>query len=278
MISALIAVIAGTAFDILSDNGKAGYTGSTGEATCTSCHNSYGASNSGPGSISISSNLINGNQYIPGQTYNVHVIVRQTGRSLFGLGCEALTTTNTNGGTLVITNSAKTHLATKTVSGVSRNNVVHQLNGGAHADSMDFTFNWVAPITNIGNVKFWFSGIAANGNGNENGDYVYNNSLVVTPASATGIEEAINTHALLVNAIAAEHRLQLNFEIQNVGETFIYIYDLNGRQVLKQREENSLIGMKQVDVKLPYAMQSGIYLVTVQSGKEKRTQKISLLF
>ncbi|CAN5601729.1 hypothetical protein BH11BAC2_BH11BAC2_22340 [soil metagenome] len=71
----LAAVTAGTAFSILSETGKAGYTGSTGETTCISCHNTYPVSNGGPGYLTITSNLVNGTQYIPGQTYTMHVKV-----------------------------------------------------------------------------------------------------------------------------------------------------------------------------------------------------------
>ena len=44
--------------EMLSDNGKAGYTGSSGETKCNNCHNSY-ALNSGGGSVVLSSDMVN---------------------------------------------------------------------------------------------------------------------------------------------------------------------------------------------------------------------------
>ena len=164
---------------ILSDNGKAGKTGSTGELTCRDCHGDF-AANAAGGSIAISNTGMTNWQYVPGQTYPITVTIARTGMSLFGLGVECLTATNTNAGTFIITNTASTQLKSATVSGVNRVNVVHQLNGGASTNSKAFTFNWTAPATGTGTVKFYFAGIAGNNDGNESGDYVYNSVQIAT--------------------------------------------------------------------------------------------------
>ena len=151
---------------MMSDNGKAGKTGSPGELTCIDCHG-----DSGGGSIAVSG--ITGGTYTPGTTYNLSVVIARTGSSLFGLGFEALTAANANAGTLTITNATQTQLKSATVSGVSRQSVVHQLNGGATSNTHTFTFNWTAPVAGTGNVTFYFAGVACNSDGNESGDYVY---------------------------------------------------------------------------------------------------------
>ncbi|MBK8586567.1 MAG: T9SS type A sorting domain-containing protein [Bacteroidetes bacterium] len=162
---------------MMSDNGKAGKTGSPGELTCIDCHGDF-AANSGGGSIAVSG--ITGGTYTPGTTYNLSVVIARTGSSLFGLGFEALTAANANAGTLTITNATQTQLKSATVSGVSRQSVVHQLNGGATSNTHTFTFNWTAPAAGAGNVTFYFAGVACDNDGNESGDYVYNSSLVLT--------------------------------------------------------------------------------------------------
>ena len=169
---------------ILSDNGKAGKTGSPSELTCRDCHSDF-AANSGGGSIAISNVGMTNWQYTPGQTYAITVTVAKSGMGMFGLGVECLTTANANAGTFVITNAASTQLKSATVSGVSRVNVVHQLNGGVAANSKAFTFNWTAPAAGTGTVKFYYAGIAADNSGDEAGDYVYNGSQTVTENSCT---------------------------------------------------------------------------------------------
>lgn len=61
-----IAMIALFTSEQMSDNGKAGYTGSPGEQTCTNCHNDF-TLNSGGGSISIGSPAMTNWEYTPGQ-------------------------------------------------------------------------------------------------------------------------------------------------------------------------------------------------------------------
>ena len=270
---AIIAVVMSTAFGILSDNGKAGYTGSQGELNCDDCHNSYGNSNSGTGTIYVTSTMSNW-QYVPGQTYTVNVIIKQTGKPLFGLGFEALTSTNTNAGSLVITNSAKTQIKTKTVSGVTRNNVVHQFNGGLHADSAIFTFNWVAPTTNIGNITFYFAGIAANNNGSENNDYAYHSSRVVTPASATGILEQNKSISEFKSYINSEGRIAIEFQSAATDQPRINLYDMKGRMISSQLIDSHSIGEVKSSISIPAELKSGSYIVSILSKNQKLSSKL----
>lgn len=273
MLIAVLAIIMSTAFGILSDNGKAGYTGSQGELKCDDCHNTYGNSNSGTGTIYVTSTMSNW-QYVPGQTYTVNVIVKQSGRPLFGVGFEALTSTNANAGSLVITNPAKTQIKTKTVSGVTRNNVVHQLNGGMHADSAIFTFNWVAPTTNIGNVTFYFAGISANNNGSENNDYVYNSSKVVTPASASGILEQNKSISEFKSYINNEGRIAIEFQSTSADQPRINLYDMKGRMISSQLIESHSIGEVKSSISIPAELKSGNYIVSILSHSNKLSSKI----
>ncbi len=166
----------------MSDNGKAGKTGSPGELNCTDCHGSY-ALNSGGGSVSLQAAGMPTFQYTAGQTYTMSVTVTRSANSLFGIGLEALTATNANAGTLTVTDAASTSIKNATVSGVSRRNLVHTFDGGASSGSKVFNFSWTAPATGTGNVTFYYAGVACNGNGSESGDYVYTGSQVFTEQS-----------------------------------------------------------------------------------------------
>ena len=188
----------------MSDNGKAGATGSPGEVTCHNCHNDF-LTNSGQGSISINSSIFPNGEYIPGNTYNVEIYVQKNGMPLFGVGVECLTATATgpNAGTLTITNPATTQIKTSTTTiGVSRTNVVHQFNGGNSSGGMFFRFNWTAPPAGTGPVTFYFAGIAANNDGNESGDYVYVDSYNLQENISTGINETqVNNKNIYLKSI-----------------------------------------------------------------------------
>lgn len=270
----IVMAIFGTAFEILEENGKAGYTGSPSELTCIDCHSTYGSSNSGPGTIYLTSTMSNW-QYVPGQTYTISVVVKHTGKPLFGLGFEALTASNTNAGTLQITNTIKTQIKTKTISGVTRNNVVHKMNGGLASDSCVFTFNWTAPATNIGNVNFYFSGIAANNDGSEDFDYVYNSSKLVTPASTTGLLENGKNESLKLFQ-DMDKNIVLQYSTAVSSRPIVEIYDLMGHLISSRTFDNTPSGPVQLHVERPLGIQNGVYMVNLISGDEIHAGKIIL--
>jgi SprB repeat len=154
--------------------GIAGKTGSPGENTCGECH---GGSASGS---SILSSNIPATGYVPGTVYSVTLTVAESGLSLFGLGLEALNSGNTNGGTLT------PGTGTQILLSGSRRNIVQTLNGGASAGSHAFTFSWTAPAASTGDVTFYYTGLAANGNGSsDGGDHSYTGSAIFSPLTST---------------------------------------------------------------------------------------------
>jgi hypothetical protein len=176
----VIGCIVLTSATVVKENGKAGNTGSPGETTCRQCHNDF-ALNAPGGGIQLSSTNMPGWMYEPGTTYHMKVTVGKQGATLFGVGLEALTTSNTNAGTLVIT-EASSQLKNATIGGVARRNLVHVENGGLANNQKAFIFDWQAPATDVGNVTFYFTGNAADGDGSNNGDFIYRGKRVVTPA------------------------------------------------------------------------------------------------
>lgn len=254
--------------EMLSDNGKAGYTGSPGENKCNNCHSSY-ALNSGGGSIVLTSDMVNW-QYEPGYTYNVTATVSRTGNSLFGIGLEALTTANANAGTLTSADY-HTQIKTKTVSSVVRNNIVHTLNGGTNANSMAFTFNWTAPSTNIGNVTMYYCGVAANSNGNENLDYVYNASQLITPMTGASTAELGEQQLLSVYPNPATDVLNITSDLSVSNPVMYKVFDLSGKQI----QELTVSGRREYQLNISsYA--KGIYYLSAENGDHNFSKKIAI--
>ena len=159
-----------------NQSGIAGRNNSPSETNCTSCHNSY-TLGSGSGSMIITHNIPVGG-YTPSTTYTITVTITQAAMPVFGFGFEALNTSNTSAGTLIVTNSTTTKLLTASN---GRSNITHKTNGGLTTGSHAFTFNWTSPSSNIGNITFYAGGVAGNNNGNEFSDYVYVTSMLITP-------------------------------------------------------------------------------------------------
>ncbi len=257
----------------MSDNGKAGYTGSPGELYCTDCHSTY-ALNSGGGSVVLTSTNMTNWLYDSGVTYHMVATVSRTGNLLFGTCVEALTTANANAGTLVITNTAKTAIKTKTVSGVSRRSVVHNLNAGQGTNTYSFTFDWTAPSSNIGDVKFYFTGVAANSNGNENGDYVYSGNQIVTYNLNNGIVELAGGKEISVYPMPVQDHFTLNYELKSTGTVNINLYNSTGALVANLAKKVLNSGDYPDNFYLPQQLSSGTYILSVETDSGIRTRKI----
>jgi hypothetical protein len=266
-----------SAFDIMSDNGRAGATGSPGESTCNqaNCHTGNSINAAG-GSITIDAPGLVNWEYNLGVTYTINVTVARTGINLFGLGFEALTSAGANAGTLAVINS-QTTTKNATVLGNSRRSIVHNLNGGASANSHTFTFKWTAPTTNIGNVTFYVAGNAANGNGSVSGDFIYNTSQVVTPIAAAGIAENYsNTLELSVFPNPVVEYVTLNYSLENSGFVTARLIAADGKFTEVLFTEKQQTGKQTKTVELNPGLAKGIYFIEIQAGNNKMAKKVIL--
>jgi hypothetical protein len=93
------------------------------------------------------------------------------------------------------------------------------------ASGASWTFNWVAPSTDVGLVTFYAAGNEANNNGNESGDQIYTTSAstrvagVITGApTITGA--AVNKKQLLVMGENFDFEAQLLMDGAKQKKTF----------------------------------------------------------
>jgi len=155
----------------------AGVTGAPGELTCSSCHS--GPANNGQFTIEAPAS------YEPGQT--ISITVRHTNgdssRRIWGFQLTALTSGNEKAGSLQ--NPGMLGLLNNDGPGNSRQYIQHTLEsnfsgqtGGAH-----WTFDWVAPSTDVGPITLYASGNQGNNNGTNSGDQIYTASVTINPPS-----------------------------------------------------------------------------------------------
>lgn len=261
--------------DILDDNGKAGKTGSPGETTCntTNCHTGN-VENAAGGSITINCPTMTNWKYVPGQTYTINVTVERSGVSLFGLGFEALTASGANAGSLVVTNSTQNTTKSANIGGNLRTSVVHKLNGGASANSHTFTFNWIAPSTDIGSVTFYVAGNAANANTLVSGDYIYSASQVIT-SPTTGVLDVNEKQSLYtVYPNPAVDEINVAYKLNETADLSVKLISLNGATVYNQLLERQFAGQHTHQIKLNQEIAKGVYFLELMVNNETFTQKV----
>jgi hypothetical protein len=251
-------------------NGKAGATGSPSESACNAsgCHVGT-ALNSGPGSVTISSSNLTDWMYVPGQSYSISVTVAETGRSLFGLGFEALKSNGDNAGTLVA--GTGTTIKTKVVGGFSRKNIVQQTDAGATSNSHTFTFTWNAPATDVGNITFYVAGNAANNDNDEAGDHIYTSSQVV--GTFVGVNEYYNPDfALNIYPNPASQSLNVQYKLQNASTVGLIIYDSQGAIITQLQNQLETSGEYQKSFDIT-GLAAGNYMLELNVNNERKMIK-----
>lgn len=269
--------VAAMSFDILDDTGKAGRTGSPGETTCTGCHTGA-AINDGVGSVVISSPDLGVNwEYMPGDTYQIDVTVARAGSPLFGFDIECLTgsTPAQNAGVMVVTNTQETHLLNATVSTVVRKNMTHQLNAGLSSNSKTFSFMWIAPATNVGNVTFYCTGNAANNNGAKTGDFIYSTTQVVTPAFGAGTGDFVkaeNDFTVFPNPV--NENIFVTYNVEAGQKVDFSLFTLEGKMAGPMYTFQGTGFPATSQLNLPSDLASGVYFVKMQSESIMSIQKV----
>ncbi len=159
----------------------AGVTGAPGEITCATsgCHT--GTPNSGPGQFKIDAPRV----YQPGATYQITVTHTTTdvSRRRWGFQLTALTAGNGKGGDIQRPNSL-VQIFNDDGPGFNRQYIEHTINGtfAGTQGGGSWTFDWVAPSSDVGPITFYAAGNEANNDGTNTGDQIYTATAVSNPA------------------------------------------------------------------------------------------------
>lgn len=260
--------------ELLSDNGRAGNTGSPGELTCNTnqCHNSF-TLNSGTGSVSATSTMNNWT-YDPLTSYTITVKVAKASIHLFGFAAEILTSANANAGNLVVYDATRTQIKTATISGVSRRAMTHKLNGGASQDSMLFIFNWTSPDTTAGPVTLYYAGNASNADTHATGDYIYTGSQIITPSSGNKVNEISQVDPFTVTPNPASTNFGIHFTMLKNENVLVKLYSMNGSLSYELLSGEFPAGPTNETIQLPSQIAGGLYILSVESASNRICKKM----
>lgn len=169
-------------------------TGGFKEGTCVRCHSSFPLNEGRTlgGIFKIEGEPRN---YEPGVTYTLTVIAAHPGQSRWGFQLSARSAdSGSQAGSFAPLDSA-THVQTE--DGIE---YISHTEGGTRKGVLDgpveFRFTWTAPSQSGGMVIFNAAGNAANGNGNQEGDYIYTAGSFTRPAgTARPVTTAARSHA-----------------------------------------------------------------------------------
>src|SRR5262245_9689860 len=160
--------------------------------------------NAAGGSVTIDG-LPTASGWAPGQTYPLTITIQRPGQRLFGFQLSAVAdATNQQAGTLaagsgrvkVICGGGTQATSTVTLSCSTPNAIQYAEHTDARVVTSTYNVNWTAPASAaVGTIRFNVAGNAANGDGNNTGDFIYTRVDRVDPAAAPPPPPDLTTRA-----------------------------------------------------------------------------------
>ena len=160
---------------------EAGRTGAPSETTCATsgCHTGSAFENTQKFIIEAP------DEYEPGNTYEIKVrhLNGESSRRRWGFQLTALTDSNSRAGNLQGING-QTQLIEGGPGG-SRQYIEHTFIGsfGGQRTTASWTFNWVAPSSDVGSVTLYAAGNQGNDDGTSSGDQIFIARATIDPAA-----------------------------------------------------------------------------------------------
>jgi hypothetical protein len=188
-IGAMILISTSGLTDTFSSGAPVGSTGAEGELTCgkAGCHignNETNNINTGKGVFSITCEN-NIQQYIPGKTYEITVVLKEKNIERFGFSLTALDEHHRKAGTLIVSDEQRTQIFEGARQFADRTYITYRMAGTKPYKSGKglWKFKWQAPEQPIGEITFYAAGISANNDATDKGDLVYTQTLTLKSKS-----------------------------------------------------------------------------------------------
>ncbi|MBS3913529.1 MAG: T9SS type A sorting domain-containing protein [Bacteroidetes bacterium] len=262
-----------------TSGGHPSSTGAPGEATCANaqvgCH--QGASFTRDSTNLVNSLLFSGGQtYSPGKTYTITVKANKSGIEKFGFEIVALAKNDlSNAGAWTITDANRTHIINGTGSLVSRKYVTHSTNGTPAVSTGlgQWSFDWTAPTTNMGDITFYYCTNCTNNNNASNGEQLFVSNYTIKMEWPAGIA-VVKDKKMQVHYDNENRILQVRYHLTSASSASIHVFNSEGKTVQKFDATAKEAGYVEDEFELKNTLSKGIYLVNLEIGGEKITEKI----
>ena len=244
-----------------SGNPPAGYTGAPGDnGVCNECHS--GSVMSADGTVLFT--VGGGPNYEPGVTYPITISTTDGPKNGFQL--TILDASNNAAGTFELGPN------TSTATTLGRNYIRHSTSFGINS----WTFNWVAPATEQGNLTAYYSMVKANNAAGPSGDDIFMGTTAIPLNGFSGVEENELDQAYNVFFNSQNRTLNLNYSLFKDSKVVLNVQDLNGRLIEYFDFGNQGVGNYNEVLSLSKINQQGIYLVSLFIDNQVLNRKIPL--
>lgn len=273
----LSAVVLSVIYNIygLSDKPVPARTGAPDENNCSQCHTGHKV-NEGTGRLSI--NFSNNQMvYEPNKVYDMIVSTSMETIPVFGFELVALQKNNNKTvGTFILTNT-NTQLLSEKVNEELRSYIGHTQSGisAPQVGRNVWNFQWKSPSVFVGEIDFYASTIAADGNGNRFNDWVYTTNITIkeNPNSIETTEEG--NREIGTNLILKDNNLHITYHLNHAGLVNISLIDSKGNTINNIKNNMENVGYQEEVIVLPNNL-SGVYFIKVEKNQKVEVRKIIL--
>lgn len=246
-----------------------GKTGAPGESNCTDCHSGTTQDGSNVNSLVILDGVTPVTNYVPGMTYNA-TLTLNTMNVKEGFQATVLDASNNMAGSFV--GQAGSTSASTATNG--RMYATHTSTSNTAANPA-WLWTWNAPATDMGPLTFYVASNIANGTGDTSGDVIYLSQHAF--GSAAGLDDLTNDSSNFSAGYSpSENKVKINFNSLSVGNMFFNLVAMNGKSVFTYDLGESILGENSENIKLPIALESGIYIVNFFVGNQAMSTKIMI--
>lgn len=254
-----------------------GSTGAPNEKTCaqTSCHADATVN---PGTL-VNTLTFNGGDsvYTPGETYPIKIQIAKSGIKRFGFQVTVLKSSdNSYAGTLVVTDATRTQLQNGVSPNPTRKYITHKSAGAAAISTglNEWTFNWKAPTSNIGAIKFYYATNATNMDNQNTGDQIFLSTFEIKPKIPTGVEEKKKEAFFNAYYSSINKQILISYDHVPVGRAKIELRNIEGQLIQSDELMNSNTSAQNVAINLNSSISNGIYLVTYRMDNTMLSRKV----
>ena len=239
------------------------HSGAPGETNCSGCHSAPVNPDVPDLHFEVGNN---DSSYVPGNTYLVHVSIKRRGHNKFGFVCSSLDTLNTSKGSFDIINSTTTRKYTLG----GRNYFSHTPCGADGQDSIQWTYNWTAPVTDKGKIKIYLSMLVANHDHALTGDTTYTRVITLSPKLTNGIQGFARIRKSVVYPTFFTNEVDIAFDkAYDHTSKQVFLLDIDGK-VIKHffTPESKTVLMTDE------SLSSGIYFLRIIYNNTTETVKL----
>lgn len=233
---------------LMSNRGGSPGGRSGSEVDNSTCGTNGGCHGSTPRSQEMLSSNIPKSGYIPNQEYEITIQATKMGTDVWGF--EMMTEDESKMGVEGFKSNADGNIKENGV------RITHKFASSSNADGQTWTLVWTAPDAGSGNLKFYVSVLAANGNGVTSGDNVFIDTLSVSENLKADVNELVRPE-IMVYPNPVESDLHISGFTNSSAS--IEIWNNQGQLVLEQNFANQVSLAR---------LESGIYYLRLRDGNQ----------